>query len=151
MREAGAIWEVAIEVRRFLEPHWGAWHEDWGPPSPQILSQWTCTRSAAFLAFALEAAGFQAAVQSGRSRADPFADEGYGIRIADRWEDHAWVLCRKQVIDITTDQFGAPPVQILPASEQRYRPGDDAETRLALTANGTGAVRCLKAIWLDRC
>lgn len=101
-------------------------------------------RSATFLAYALENAGFAARVASGRPAASP---NTFGFWTGDRWEDHAWVVCGDYIIDITADQFGLPEVMTVPASDRRYRAGHSAETTLALTQNGLRAVQALKTLW----
>jgi hypothetical protein len=146
MDSGDALRQLAIEVRAFLAPHWREWHAKWGPPNPQTPSQWTCSRSAAFLAFALEQAGSPAWVASGRPGIDLQAPPS-GFFAGDHWEDHAWVVCGDRIIDITADQFGEAEVVIADLSDARYRAGQDAETTLPLTTRGSLAVEELKGLW----
>lgn len=143
---AARLWQIADAARTFLEPHWKKWHESWGPPAPSTASQWTCMRTAAFLAFALEHAGFAAKVATGRPR--PKLDEmGCGFWANDGWQSHAWVVCGDHIVDITADQFGHPEIIIELTSGGRYRPGHDPESTLSLTENGALAVQELMKVW----
>ena len=142
---ASAIEPVARDVRAFLEPHWQAWHVEWGPPAPVTASQWTCGRSSAFLCFALNNAGIPAQVQSGRPSTDR---GGFGFHAADQWQDHAWVVAGEWIVDITNDQFGALGAVITPISDARYRSGLDAGTQLALSSKGAQAVERLTELWI---
>jgi hypothetical protein len=134
----------------FLQPHWERWHREWGPPFPNVASQWTCTRSAAFLAFALKEDGLAAFFTSGRPGSNAVDGDGCGFRTADRWEGHAWVICGRHIVDITADQFGQAPVLISGASDQRYRSGCNESTTLRLTTNGMNEVEKVRALWRNR-
>lgn len=76
--------------------------------------------------------------------------DGCGFWVADDWEPHAWVQADKFIVDITADQLGDPPVNVLMQSDRRYRAGANASTTLALTPKGAVAVTRLKALWTAR-
>jgi hypothetical protein len=145
---ARSLQALAGEVRAFLEPHWQAWHAEWGPPPPTTPSQWTCSRSSAFLRFALDRAGIAARVQSGRPSTETGAR--FGFRRGEGWYDHAWVLAGEWIVDITGDQFGEADIIVTKAPDARYQPGRDADTILPLSGRAEQAVERLQQLWLER-
>lgn len=136
---------IGLLVRTFLEPHWSAWHEAWGPPQPTCLSQWTCVRSALFARLALRDLGLPAHFESGQ----PSAHGGYGFCRDGMWESHAWVVSAGSILDVTSDQFGGPDVFVGSADKGKYRPGDDSRSRLDGSAKAFAAVEVLWASWLS--
>jgi len=127
---------VATAARAFLLSRWRGWHQAWGPPAPNTLSQWTCVRSSLLLARALERQGFPATLQSGHLSTD------------DGWVSHAWVEAAGLIIDITADQFGHAPVVITAAHDPAYRKGAGEADRLTPTLAGIAAV---EEIWPSWC
>lgn len=121
-----AIRALAEDVRSVLETLWPDWHAARGRGLPTPPSRGTCQTSSLFLATCLNKAGWSAAVVQGNSPGDspgavPERTEGY--LCSGTWHGHAWVLCGGWIVDITADQFGGPPVQIVRPEDPRYRPG----------------------------
>ncbi|MEO9899295.1 transglutaminase domain-containing protein [Nisaea sp.] len=111
---------IAVDVRRFLEGIWPAWHKLRGRPLPDPLSIGTCQTSSLFLATVLQEYGFDARVEQGN---DPAQDEGFFND--GRWHGHAWVVCGGWIVDVSADQFGCPPVNIEQENAARYRKGSE--------------------------
>lgn len=121
-REARLI-RLAHEARAFLEPHWREWYQCAGaPPGRVSLSQGTCGRSSRFLRDMLREEGFVAELAFGSPITCPC-----GFHSADGWRGHAWVICHDppRIVDITADQFHAPPVIVAPLDDARYIRGED--------------------------
>ncbi len=131
------MWAIATAARSFLQPQWRRWHETWGPPAPQTLSQWTCVRSSLLLTDTFERRGISAGLRSGRG-------DGFGIRVAGCWESHAWVEADGRLIDITADQFGYAPVIVARFDHPAYRP---AQHSLGQLAPSRAAVDAIAEIW----
>lgn len=112
---------VAGQVRRFLEPQWEEWHRHEGSPSLLTPSQGTCGRSSLFLQEALRAEGLIAEFVAGSPSE---GQQGYWLDGA--WHGHAWVEVDGWIVDVTADQFGAPPVVVTPVGARCYRAGVDA-------------------------
>ncbi|MGO4620947.1 hypothetical protein AB4Z34_11225 [Ensifer sp. 2YAB10] len=109
-----------------MEPIWLEWHRAWGGDLPALPSQWTCGRSSLFLVRALSTEGFDVVWASGTPRADPNEPEigPFGFFHEGSWQSHAWVECGDFIVDITADQFGAPPVLVVDRTDTRYNRGD---------------------------
>lgn len=134
---------VASTARTFLLSHWPRWHEAWGPPAPLVLSQWTCVRSSLLLLKALEWWGVRATLRSGH----PHNNRRYGLLTVKGWVSHAWVEADGFVADITADQFGHPPVVVIPVDNPIYRGADEETYRLRPTRAGIVAVNEIWPSW----
>lgn len=113
------IERIARMARAILEPIWCRWHLLDSGTVPPIPSLNTCGRSSLFLERALRDGGIDASVCRG------VPQDGLELGFFDgaSWRAHSWVEAEGRIIDITADQFGAPPVVILPRPERRYRGG----------------------------
>ena len=49
------------------------------------------------------------------------AEECCGFFDGQLWPSHSWAVCNGLILDITADQFAAPPVIIVPDGDRRYR------------------------------
>ena len=119
----GKLEELARECRRFLEPHWAAWHSKAGSPEGRrTLSEGTCGRSSAFLCDLLKRQGFEAETVFGSP-----VECDCGFLTAEGWRGHGWVRVTAPdcIIDLTADQFGAAPVIVTASDDPRYRAGHD--------------------------
>ncbi|MEH3104355.1 MAG: lasso peptide biosynthesis protein [Sphingomonas phyllosphaerae] len=134
------MWIIAKAARSFLRPHWRRWHETWGPPVPQTLSQWTCVRSSLMLTDTFNRRGISATLRSGRGN-------GFGIRVAGCWESHAWVEADGQIVDITADQFGYAPVIVARFDHPVYRAAQDSHGQLAPSQAAVDAVAEVWPAW----
>lgn len=121
--ELADIRHLAVAARRFMEPIWLGWHSTWNGDAPSTPSQWTCGRTSLFLVRALAAEGLDASWASGTPRLSPAGPElgDFGFLSDIGWQSHAWVECGNIIVDITADQFGAPPVLITDRHDRRYR------------------------------
>ncbi|ONC41442.1 hypothetical protein AQ914_18625 [Burkholderia pseudomallei] len=110
----------------------------------------TCLHAAILLQQSLEQfAACGAVVRGGDGAGDGGALDAMGT-----WHGHYWVEGESEdgcpfVADITADQFGWPPVVVLPleAARERYQPGDDATCRLAVNDE---LERMLSAVALEK-
>lgn len=146
MISAARIEQLATSARAFMIPHWRRWHEEWGPPAPSTLSQWTCVRSSLFLSTVLLEAETRATVESGV----PDAGSPVGFRKNDGWTSHAWVRCGGLIVDITADQFGGPNVLLTDGADVRYRAGDNEPSVLAPTNSARREAQRLLDEWRRR-
>jgi hypothetical protein len=117
---------LATAARRFIEPIWMGWHRAWGGDPPAVSSQWTCGRTSLFLVRILSTRGFEARWVSGTPRTAPGEPEigPYGYLCDGIWQSHAWAECGDYIVDITADQFGAPPVLVVDRGDRRYCKGE---------------------------
>lgn len=124
--EQTGIRNLALAARRFMEPVWLEWHSAGNREAPTTPSQWTCGRTSLFLARALGSEGFMASWASGTPRLSSDGPElgPFGFLTHTGWQSHAWVECGNLIVDITADQFGAPPVLIADLHDHRYGKGD---------------------------
>jgi hypothetical protein len=132
---------LAISVRAFLEPAWRQWQ-----PGVDPASKNTCGRSSLFLERVLRQAGHEASWTNGVPRlSEDGPDLGpFGFFTGVRWESHAWVECGGIIVDVTADQFGAPPVIVTPANDPRY----GAQTFETANAEAIAARhRVVDALW----
>jgi hypothetical protein len=134
---------IAAASRAFLELIWPEWHGAGPGPVPAILSTRTCGRSSLFLRNALRAEGRSADWVSGMLLPDHAPCEAGGAG----WHHHAWVVSGGFIVDITADQFGAPPVVVIAAADARYRPGRDPAWPHAIRARHA-AVAAIWPAWL---
>jgi len=125
-----------LAARRFLESIWPEWHAERGQPLPAIASAGTCGRSATFLHRVLAESGQAAEIRHGWFLAPRFSAPGGPAR-------HAWVEAGGLILDLTADQFGAPPILACPAPDPRYRPGTDTADPAFQAARSTA----VSAIW----
>ncbi|NKE46451.1 hypothetical protein HB662_16835 [Roseomonas frigidaquae] len=125
---------MLLTARRFLETLWPEWHAERGRPRPAIPSTGTCGRSATFLQRVLAEVGREAEVRHGW-----FLAPAGPAR-------HAWVESGGLILDLTADQFGAPPILACPAPDARYRPGPDT-TAPNFQAARTTAVAAVWPRW----
>nr|MBW0149644.1 lasso peptide biosynthesis protein [Phenylobacterium sp.] len=112
---------TATGLRRFMEPVWDDWlaAEPWRRGATP--SAGACGRTSLFVRDVLRAQGHDAQWSNGvprRAATSPIGD--FGFLAHGRWESHAWVTCQGWIVDITADQFGAPPVIVTPATDPRY-------------------------------
>jgi hypothetical protein len=117
------IARLAREVRAFLEPHWAIWHRKAGSPEGlRTLSEGTCGRSSRFLCEVLKAKGYDAEVSFGSP-----VECDCGFLSAEGCKGHGWVELQDPacLVDVTADQFGAPPVIVTAPNDPRYRRGHD--------------------------
>ncbi|OCP22158.1 MULTISPECIES: hypothetical protein [unclassified Ensifer] len=123
--ELTAVRNLAVAARQFMEPIWLEWHSAWKGDAPTTPSQWTCGRTSLFLSRALTADGFEASWASGTPRLSPSgaALGDFGFLSDTGWQSHAWVECGDLIVDITADQFGAPPILITDRHDRRYGNG----------------------------
>jgi hypothetical protein len=79
-----------------------------------------------FLARVLAVEGLDASWQSGTPRLSHEGPEpGDFVFLSDtNWQSHAWVECGNLIVDVTADQFGAPPVVVISRHDRRYSKGD---------------------------
>jgi hypothetical protein len=140
---------LATTARTFLMPHWHRWHEQWGPPPPAMVSQWTCVRSSLFLVRVLEGHGIAAVLRSGqpRNRNTGGIDACYGRFVAGCWVSHAWVEANGFIVDVTADQFGAAPVIVTETGDAAYRAADDDAYLLPPTLAAHAAAEDIWPIW----
>lgn len=115
---------IAASSRRFLETVWPDWQEtrrrQYGGIIPAVMSDSTCGRSSTFLREVVHEAGLTAEVRHGWFHFDgPEGTMGSSAQ-------HAWVVSRSWVLDITADQFGADEIIVTQCSDCRYRSGTDA-------------------------
>ncbi|KQW39747.1 MULTISPECIES: hypothetical protein [unclassified Ensifer] len=124
--ELAAIRNLATAAHLFVEPIWLEWNSAWNGDAPVTPSQWTCGRTSLFLSRALAAEGFEASWASGTPRLSSSGPElgDFGFLSDAGWQSHAWVECGNVIVDITADQFGAPPVHIVDRYDRRYSKGD---------------------------
>lgn len=126
MSEGDAVRLVAIATaaRGFLESVWPRWHAAHGV-SPRPPSTATCGRSSLFLVRVLDELGIAARWTNGTPRHVEGGPEigPLGFFDGQRWRAHAWVASGPFILDVTADQFGAPPVLVVPADDARYRQG----------------------------
>ena len=141
-----ALLEIATAARRFIEPIWLDWHRAWGGDLPAIAAQWTCGRSSLFLIRVLNAQGLDAHWVSGTPRSAPSGPDigPFGFFHDGSWQSHAWVECGDYIVDITADQFGAPPVLVVDSTDTRYNKGD---RDTALPEFVLARQRAVDAIW----
>ncbi len=114
------IEEIATRVRAFLEPRWDDWHRHEGSPSLRTPSQGTCGRSSLFLCQVLRNNGLDAKFVAGTP-----SEGSQGYWTDGNWHGHAWAEVDGWIVDVTADQFGAPPVEVVPVGVPRYRAGED--------------------------
>lgn len=138
--EASGLLAIAARVRAFLQPAWLQWH---GVQRPAVPSTGTCGRSSLFLTSVLRAAGHDDAEWCCGAPGDHAAAEGYHDGTG--WRGHAWVGVAGHVLDITADQFGQPPVLLLPAPDPRYRRGPDRADPQAVAARA----EAVRALWAE--
>ncbi len=121
--KTGILFHAAMAARCFLENIWPAWQEqtsrEFNVAVPRIMSCGTCGRSSAFLAKVLSECAVRSQVEHGWFRITGQAAEGARV------SRHAWVTAERWIIDITADQFGAPPVLAIAAGDPRYEIGTD--------------------------
>jgi hypothetical protein len=142
---------VALATRAFLKPAWVRWQHAHGEPIAEVLSSNTCGRSSLFLRNVLRAEGFPAEWANGTPRlSEDGPDIGpFGFFTGHRWESHAWVVSGDLILDITADQFGAPPVIVTSVSDERYRTGSgDTAPQSAIEARRV-TVETLWPDWLS--
>lgn len=119
----GEIKLAARQVRVFLEGVWPAWHAERGEATPLPPSAYTCGRSSTFLRRVLdETCGLAAVVEGGTPDA---ANPARGFLGRLGWASHSWVEVEGLIVDVTADQFGAPPVIVARLADHRYRAGED--------------------------
>ncbi len=102
---------IATEVRAFLEPRWTRGLSYATPPPTPSAQQ--CVLSSRFLEQVLKQQGHDAKFQAG-------TDTGEGFLVAGVRQGHSWVLADGMIVDITGDQFKAPPVIVTPGDDPRY-------------------------------
>ena len=143
--------DLATDARSFLEPIWIEWHDAWEGDSPSIASRWTCGRSSLFVVNALGHEGIAATWKSGVPRDfEDGPDHGaFGFRANGKWESHAWVEAGGYIVDVTADQFGAPPVIVVSKGDERYIPGEMDRALPIHVANRKNAVAAIWPRWLD--
>lgn len=115
MAERQALTDLAEALRAFMPDIWRAWHAEDGHEPPSPLSAGTCGRTSLLLQKILLAKGRSALWRTGRGV------QAHGFFDGRRWRSHSWVECEGFVLDITADQFGAPPVIVTAAGDRRYR------------------------------
>ncbi len=117
-----SLLKIAAAARRFVEPIWEEWHRHAGADRPAIAAQGTCGRTSLFLQRVLNTQGFGAEWVCGTPRSGPLGPENgpFGFRWGKTWQSHAWVECGNFIVDITADQFGAPPVLVVDRMDNRY-------------------------------
>lgn len=104
-----------------MEPVWDDWlaAEPWRRGTTP--SAGACGRTSLFVRDVLRRQGHEAEWSNGvprRSETSPIGD--FGFHVQGRWESHAWTTCHGWIVDITADQFGAPPVIVTAATDPRY-------------------------------
>lgn len=147
---ASRLEAIARAVRLFLEPVWPDWQIARGY-DPSLGAKWTCGRSALFLQrvvredFAIEARWI-----SGTPRLAEDAPElgPYGFLCDGRWESHAWVEADGFILDVTADQFGAPPVVVTARPDSRYGEGTGDTASPDSLARRHQTVEALWPVWL---
>lgn len=120
---AARLERLAHEVRAFLEPRWAEWFAHAGSPEGRkTLSEGTCERSGQFLCEVLRHEGFEAGLAFGSP-----VECDCGFHSAMGWKGHVWVVVKEpaRIVDVTADQFGAPPVIVTTWDDARYRAGHD--------------------------
>jgi len=141
--------EMATHLRRFMEPVWDDWlaAEPWRRgPTP---SAGACGRTSLFVRDALRREGYDAVWSNGVPRLSETSQIGdFGFLVHGRWESHAWVTCQGWIVDITADQFGAPPVIVTAATDPRYAANnlDTADAESIARRQATAA--SLMTAWL---
>lgn len=140
---------TATRLRRFMEPVWDDWlaAEPWRRGATP--SAGACGRTSLFVRDVLRRRGYDAQWSNGvprRAETPPIGD--FGFLAHGRWESHAWVTCQGWIVDITADQFGAPPVIVTPATDPRYAANNlDTADPDAILRRKTAAASLLAA-WL---
>ncbi|KSV78886.1 hypothetical protein N182_17975 [Sinorhizobium sp. GL2] len=121
-----SLLKIATAARHFIEPIWMEWHRHAGADRPTIASQGTCGRTSLFLQRVLSTQGFSADWVCGTPRSGPLEPEigPFGFNCGKSWQSHAWVECGDFIVDITADQFGAPPVLVVDRTDNRYNKGN---------------------------
>ncbi|MGF6173721.1 hypothetical protein [Ensifer sp. 4252] len=124
--ELAVIRNLAVAARQFMEPIWLEWHSAWNGEAPITPAQWTCGRTSLFLVRVLKAEGLETSWASGTPRLSPSGPElgNFGFLSEAGWQSHAWAECGNIIVDVTADQFGAPPVLITDRRDRRYGKGD---------------------------
>lgn len=115
MPENAKLRELVTAVRHFMPDIWHGWHREYGRPTPSVLSTGTCGRTSLLLRTILVSEGFDAVWCNGA------VADGGGFFDGHVWHAHAWVMSNDLIIDITADQFKAPPVIVTAADDPRYR------------------------------
>ncbi len=138
------------DTRLFLETIWPLWHERRGDAVPSPNSRGTCGRSSLFLCKALRLEGLECEFAIG----NPFDATGlnrvspFGFFSGDRWESHAWAHCGGLILDITADQFGAPPIIVTSADDPRYNANQSDAAYPSSIAARHAAVESVWPQWL---
>ena len=143
------LFSTAKRLRRFMEPVWDDWRaaEPWHHGATP--SAGACGRTSLFVRDVLRRQGHDAQWSNGVPRRSELAPIGdFGFYVGGRWESHAWVTCQDWIVDITADQFGAPPVIVTPATDPRYAANnlDTADPDAILRRQATAT--SLIAAWL---
>lgn len=103
--------EIIIKIRRFLE-------ERWNDNNP--VRQ--CIRTVYFLQKVLGGK-----IKGGWVTTNPKSHEKGGFKDSKgNWNFHYWLEKDGKIIDLTSDQFGEPKINILPNSDNRYYHNADA-------------------------
>ena len=144
MDDAG-LREHVWRVRHFMPDIWRAWHAAYGRPEPFPLSAGTCGRTSLLLQKILEAHGYAVRWCTGSALDD------CGFFDGQVWRGHSWLVCDSLIIDITADQFGAAPVIITPANDQRYRESRADPASDVSRARREVAVSEAMVLWRQHC
>lgn len=115
MADREALTDLTQALRTFMPAIWHTWHAADGRQPPSPLSAGTCGRTSLLLTKILLAEGRNAAWRTGA------ASQARGFFDGRRWRSHSWVECEGFILDITADQFGAPPVLVVGDDDRRYR------------------------------
>lgn len=109
-----ALQNQLVLTRKALEGYWSAWAVERN--RPEAASGATmCRFTAAFLVLVL---GWRWTVEGGEPN---YPGESAGFFDGKAWHAHYWVTDGERIVDLTANQFGAAPIIVTSAADERYQ------------------------------
>jgi hypothetical protein len=109
-----ALYDQLVLARNALEGYWSAWAVERNRPDAASGAT-MCRFTAAFLVLVL---GWRWRVVGG---APNYPGEPTGFFDGKAWHAHYWVTDGERIVDLTANQFGAVPLIVTSADDERYR------------------------------